>query len=41
MDNYESIYQLSKHSENFNKFNEYDLNSIPIVLYGFTMVSLN
>ena len=41
MDNYESIYELSKHSEIFHKFNKYDLYSIPIVLYGFTMVSFN
>ena len=40
MDNYESIYKLSKHSESFHKFNKYDLYSIPIVLYDLTMVFL-
>ena len=41
MDNYESIHQLFKQSENFHKFDKYDLYSIPIVLYDFTMVSFN
>ena len=31
MDNCESTHKLSKHSENFHKFNKYDLYSIPIV----------
>ena len=41
MDNYESIHKLSKHSGNFYKFNRYDIFSIPIVLYDFTMVYFN
>ena len=41
MDNYESIYELSKHSEIFHKLDKYGLYSIPIVLYDFTMVSPN
>ena len=38
MDNYESTHKLSKHSENFYKFDKHDPYSIPIVLYVFTMV---
>ena len=41
MDNYESTYKLSKHSEIFHKIDKYDLYSIPIVLYDFTMVSFD
>ena len=38
MDNNESLCKLSKQSESFHKFNKYDLSSIPIVLYDFTLV---
>ena len=41
MHNFEFVYELSKHSENFHKFDKYDLYSIPIVLYDFTMASFN
>ena len=39
MDNYESVYELSKHSVIFHNFDKYVLCSIPIVLYDFTKVS--
>ena len=41
MENYESIHKLSKHYENFHKFDTYDLYSIPIALCDFTMVCFN
>ena len=41
MDNCESIHKLSKHSENFHKFNKYDLYNISIVLYDLTIVTAN
>ena len=41
MDNYESIYELSKHSENVNKFDKYEFYSIHIALYDLVLVSLN
>ena len=41
MDNYESIHKLSMYSENFDKFNKYDLYSISVVLCDFAMVSFN
>ena len=41
MDNYQYTCKLSKYSENFHKFDKYDLYSIPIALYDFTMVFIN
>ena len=41
MGNYESIYDLSKHSEIFHKFTKYDLYNILIVLYDLVLVSFN
>ena len=39
MDNYESIYELSKHSAIFHKFDKYGLYSNPIELYDLVLVS--
>ena len=38
MDSYKFIHNLSKHSENFQKFYKYDLDSIPIRIYDLMFV---
>ena len=41
MNYYESIYELSKHSEIFHKFDKYEFYSFLIVLYDLVLVSFN
>ena len=41
MENYDSVYKLSKCSDNFSKFTKYDLFSIFIIPNYFTTLSFN
>ena len=38
MDKYESIYEFSKHSDNFQKFYNFDFYSVQMASEGFVLV---